>query len=174
MLFNARFLMDKEILIQHITEAFNGVEQPLDITLHVAEAHDQWDYQNNHVHRRHDYFGLWQNIPLKHIRSCQHALSYVEKVGMRFYLPAYMIWYLRNYENSDQVKSDHVLYSLDPYLEDKNLLENHKERFSLFSPKQLGMCALFVKFCAEDESGYTDNHFASKIYDEYWKQFDKI
>ena len=56
--------MDSEDLIDIIENAFDGVTQPDEITLHVAEAHDNYDYDNNLKHRKKDYIGRWQDVPL--------------------------------------------------------------------------------------------------------------
>ena len=42
--------MDKEQVIELIQSAFDGVPQPDKLTLHVAEAHDNWDYDNDAIH----------------------------------------------------------------------------------------------------------------------------
>ncbi|MEZ5536943.1 MAG: DUF6714 family protein [Thiolinea sp.] len=112
-------------------------------------------------------------MPWDHISKCQSALSYVDKVGMRFYLPAYMVWYLKNL-GGDAVWTDHTLYSLDDHPQHAQLAEHHRERFSLFTPEQLRACALFVKFCATDEAGFTDTDFAQEKYDSYWSKYERI
>lgn len=168
------FQMDRDSLVRFIEEAFDGVEQPHDITLHVAEAHDEYDYDHDEEQRKKDFLGPWQQVPQEHIRKCQVALSYVDKVGMRFYLPAYMVWYLTNFGKEEEVLSDHTLYSLDNHPGDPGLSEYHRERFSLFSPVQLKACALFARFCAEDDSGFTDTEFARKRYERYWVQYEQI
>ena len=165
--------MNIEELIDIIAKAFQGVEQPRVTTLHVAEAHDNYDYDNDDKHRKKDYFGPWENIPDEHIESCKHALSYLDKTGMRYYLPAYIIWTLKNVDNQN-VDLDHALYSLDHSPKDAQLYAYHRERFSLFSPEQMRACALFVKFCAEDELDRIDAYFAQKKYERYWEQYEKI
>ena len=65
--------MDKAELIRFIEKAFDGVEQPTDITLHVAEAYDDYDYENDAIHRKKDFNGPWQQLPSEHIKSCQAA-----------------------------------------------------------------------------------------------------
>lgn len=164
-------MIDKENLIAFIEQAFDGVEQPKQLTLHVAEAHDDYDYDNDAQHRRKDHTGRWQDIPTEHIKQYQSALSYLDKVGMRYYLPAYMIWYLRNLDDPDEVWSDNTLYTLDHHPKSKSLHAYHLERFSLFSKQQLKACALFIKYCAENQD-YVDGEFAQKKYDRYWVQFD--
>ena len=162
-----------EELINIIEIAFDATPQPKDITLHVAEAHDDYDYDHDKEHREKDFIGRWQDVPKEHIKKCQSALSFVDKIGMRFYLPAYMVWYLRSF-GSDEGWSDHTLYSLDNHAKDERLAEYHKERFSLFTSEQLRACALFIKFCADDSTGFTDTHFAQKKYDGYWFKYEKI
>ena len=163
--------MNKEELIQSINQAFDGVPQPKDITLHVAEAHDDYDYEHDAEHRQKDFIGRWQDVPNEHIQKCRCAMSYVDAVGMRYYLPAQMIWYLKNFGNSKIVVDDMPLYTLDPHDNNENLRKYQQERFSLFSPEQLKACAHFVKFCAEDETRFTDTTFAEKVYERYWKKF---
>jgi hypothetical protein len=165
--------MSVEELINLITRAFHGVEQPPKITLYVAEAQDYYHYNNNDKHQKRDYMGPWENIPEEHIRDCRNALAYLDKVGMRYYLPAYMVWALKNIDDSE-ADTDYVLYSLDHFPKNHSLSEYHKERFSLFSPKQMEACALFLKFCAEDEFDRIDSYFAKKKYERYWFQFVDI
>ncbi len=129
--------MKREGLIKNINIAFDGVEQPTSITLLVAEAHDEYDYENDQKWREKDYNGSWQGIPDKLIQHCQSALSYVDKHGMRFYLPAYMTWYVKNFDTTDEVDTDNTLYSLDNHPKNKELSEYHKERFSLFNTEQM-------------------------------------
>ena len=162
--------MNVEELVNIIADAFRGVEQPIEITLHVAEAHGNYDGENDEKHRQKDFVGAWESIPEEHIASCQHALSFLDKIGMRYYLPAYMVWTLKNL-NNDKIDLVHALYSLDNSPNDQELAAYHKERFSLFTLEQMEACALFVKFCAEDEHDYTDAYFARKRLDRYWAQY---
>jgi hypothetical protein len=165
--------MNKLELIKFIKKVFDGVPQPEEITLLVADAHDGYDYDLNKEHDKLDFIGRWQDIPIEHIKKFQSALSFLEKVGMRFYLPAYMVWYLE-YFDTDEVWSDSVLYALDNHPNDTKLSKYHEERFSLFSSEQLKACALFVKFCSNDKADITDAYFAQEKYEQYWKQFDEI
>ena len=166
-------LMLREDLIRIIYQAFDDVEQPKDLTLHVAEAHDAYDYTNDQKHQKKDFIGRWQDLPDAHILECQSALSFVDKIGMRYYLPAYMIWYLKNLD-SEQTWNDHVLYSLDPSLSNPQLSAYHQERFSLFNKEQLKSCALFLKFCFtnSDAIQLSDPSFAQKQYERYWSRFE--
>ena len=165
--------MNKDKVIEMIESAFEGVPRPLEITLHVAEAHDNYDYGQDAIHRQKDHQGPWQEIPDEHIEECQWALSHVDPVGFRYYLPAFMTWYLRNYTNAAKVMQDHALYALDPCVNDPELRLHKDQRVSLFSKEQLASCAVFVRFLAEDSTGMTDETFADRIYMDFWHQYDE-
>lgn len=165
--------MEKLELIAFINRAFENVPQPEDITLHVAQAHDDYDYDNNSTHRKKDFIGKWQNIPTEHLAKCTSALSFVDAVGMRFYLPAYMVWVLNNFGKLEI--DDFVLYALDNHPNDSELKDYFKERFSLFNEQQMQACALFVRYCAEeDPDDLIDVYFAKKKYDRFWYQYAEI
>ena len=162
--------MKKKELIALIEEAFEGVPQPEAITLHVAQAHDDYDYDNNSFHREKDFIGAWNNVPTEHLAKCRDALCYLDASGMRYYLPAYMIWVLKNFGKLDI--DDNVLYSFDNRSDDDELGDYFKERFSLFDAKQMRACALFVKYCAEeDPEDLIDVDFAKNNYDRFWCQY---
>ena len=168
--------LNRKELIRVIEEAFDGVEGPELLTLHVAEAHDSYDYDHDEQHRAFDHYDCWQGIPDKDMLECPHALSYVDKVGMRFYLPAFMTFFLRHFgENiAEWWDPNQALYALNHHPYDDLLAKYHKERFSLFSSEQFRACALFVRFCAEDDTGFAAEWFAREHYENYWKQYDRL
>ncbi|MCR9142308.1 MAG: hypothetical protein NXI24_08645 [bacterium] len=163
--------MERAELIELIEAAFDGVPQPPELTLHVAEAHDDYDYDRDAEHRRKDHIGRWQDVPWEHIERCTCALSYLDPVGMRYYLPAHMVWYLKNF-GSTRVKFDSVLYLLGYEIGDASSDSHFRDTFSLFSANQLRACALFVKYCAEDETNWTDVEFATQAYIHTWSRFE--
>lgn len=159
--------MTKDELIQMIEDAFDGVEQPQDITLHVAEAIDEYRYNDLDEERKKDFFGRWQDIPIKHIEECQAALSYLTPIGMRFYLPAYMIDRL-----NDNFLTNAALCALRYTSEDDQGVEHFQKRFSLFNKQQLTTCAEFLKFYAlPNKYRDGDEHFAQEQLDRYWHQY---
>jgi hypothetical protein len=160
--------MKIEQLITIIEAAFNGVPQPTHRTLHDAEAWDNYS-QCSEEDRKKDDIGRWQNLPMEHIEECQYALPHLDKTGMRFYLPAYMTWYLKS-PNASGWWGDSTLYSLNNHQNDPKLADYHRERFSLFTKEQLTACALFVKFCTTGTLS-TDVSFAQEIYDRHWSQY---
>ena len=73
-----------------IRKAFDKVPFPGKISLHVAQAHDDYIYDKDAYYGKFDHRGQWQDIPAEHIENCPNALSYLEPDGLRYYLPAYM------------------------------------------------------------------------------------
>ncbi|MBX2849538.1 MAG: hypothetical protein KTR16_14550 [Acidiferrobacterales bacterium] len=165
--------MNSEQLCSLIEEAFDGIERPEDITLHVAVAHDNYDYERDALHRKKDHVGRWQDVPHSQLRDCSDGLAHLDKYGLRYYLPAFMIWYVQKHQ-SDEVQTDNILYTLDDNPKDDLLSKYHKERFSLFTKKQLNACAKFIKFCANGNDDFADAYFASKKYERFWKQHEEI
>ena len=49
--------MNRDELIDVITIVFNGVSQPREMTLLVAQTHDDYDY--DHEYRQKNYRGIW-------------------------------------------------------------------------------------------------------------------
>jgi hypothetical protein len=63
-------IRDIESPIDEIYAAFDGVERPKELTLHVAEEHDNYDYLNDVMRGAKDYDGRWQDILSEHLLRC--------------------------------------------------------------------------------------------------------
>ena len=165
--------MQKDQLIKLIHDSFDGVSRPTDITLHVAEAHDNYDYEHNDLHRLKDCKGRWQEIPEEHISGCPNALPHLDAYGIRYYLPAYMVWYLLN-PDSDSWAYDSTLYTLNDHARDAELSLYFESRYSLLSAEQMLTCREFVAFCMVDKDVEHDTVFATQIYESYWSKLGQF
>ena len=176
--------MNREDLIAFIEEAFDGVEQPVNITLHVAQAHDDYDYDNWAIHAKKDFRGRWQDVPERHLALCQNSLSYLDETGLPFYLPAFMTWVLKSYGKNPMVitkelelpdwcdviySMDHPLYTLCNFSPTE---EYSRKRFSLFTPDQMKACAKYVLLWSDYEFGGRYSAETRKYYDRCWKHYD--
>ena len=159
--------MEIEKLIAIIEVAFDGVPQPTRMMLHDAEAWDNYG-SCTEEERKKDNIGCWQDLPFDHVETCQYALPHLDKIGLRFYLPAYMTYYSKSLDAKGWW-FESTLYSLNNHPTNPALSSYHKERFSLFTEVQMKACALFVKFCITDTI-HSDTSFAQEIYDGYWSQ----
>lgn len=169
--------MKKEALIQEIKKAFAGVPVPSKITFHVAEAHDDYDYQNDDKHRQKDHLGSWEEIPEEHFLNCEYAIPYLDAEGIQYYLPALMIWTLTHYQqgNEAELNMDSTIYALNPQLENEKLKAYHENRFSMFNLYQNKACAKFLKYFMEnDPKGvWIDIVMVKKAYAEKWYRHDE-
>ncbi len=137
--------------VKQIEAAFDGVERPRELTLHVAEEHDNHDYSNDTTHRAKDHDGLWQDIPAEHLMDCHWGLSHLGADGLPYYLPAAMTWVLGNFRDTDSLLVDWTIYQLNPYLIDGNLCAHFDNRFRLFTMAQWCACRSFLEFLLHED-----------------------
>src|SRR5438876_2661803 len=87
-------------LIAEITVAFDSVARGDGTTLHEAIAIDDWKTAEEQLAaRRLDTEQRWQDVPDDAIVACESALSFLDPKAFRYYLPAFMVCGLRNWEN---------------------------------------------------------------------------
>ena len=82
-----------EQLLSEIRRAFEDAAFPSHCGLHAACARDDWihdEEQLRSITLRDDFVGDWWDVPDEHLLDCMMALSYLDREGMEFYLPAYM------------------------------------------------------------------------------------
>lgn len=149
-------------VIAEITAAFDGVSREDGITLHEAQAIDDYgsDAERAAAHTL-DTETRWQDIPDEDIQCGYVVLSYLDPKGFRYYIPAYMVWVLRNLENNecesmtpDSVESSFVGYKS----------REQKARFALFTRQQSKAIAHFLKCWA--------NH-TEQFYVEHGMEYDR-
>jgi len=156
-------------VIKQIIDAFDSVDRPGEITLFVAEAHDSQDYEHDAIHRKRDYFGSWQSLPEAHIEQCYNALCHVGKTSLPYYLPAYMLWHLRDFENRP-TDCTYFVMDIDP-AGSKSAYNHSLEKFSLFTPSQLSASALYLNFCATHIPNSSGASWAKRMLDNYWIKY---
>ncbi len=140
-----------ETPINKIELAFDGVLRTEKLTLHVAEEHDNYDYENDSLHRTKDHVGRWQDIPNEHLLRCAFGLTHLGSKGLRFYLPAAMTWVLKNFKDNDSYLVDATIYQLVPRREDKNLSERYDRRFGKFTVLQWQACEAFLNHLLNED-----------------------
>jgi len=100
-------------LIAEITNAFDRVARADGTTLHEAIAIDDWKTREEQLAaRRLDTEQRWQDIPDDVIVACESALPFLDTKGFRYYLPAFMVCGLRNWENDAGRVVDTCEYNL--------------------------------------------------------------
>ncbi|BCM93079.1 hypothetical protein IAD21_04967 [Abditibacteriota bacterium] len=85
----------KAALIEEIERAFDGVARGNGPTLHEANAMDRWDGPHaERAARRRDSETRWQDIPQDVLYLVPLVATFLNPAGFRYYLPAYLIWYI--------------------------------------------------------------------------------
>jgi len=126
-------------LIKLIEEAFRGVILEEGIGLYEAQAIDSYQTEDiRKLYRQKDETTDWQAISKETLDECYDSHCFFDAKGMRFHLPAIMIYQLK-YENSEV---DIVGALVDYWEEDKSV--RLKERFDILSSEQRGTVRQFL------------------------------
>ena len=165
--------MDREATIRAIHQAFAGVSRANGVTLHEAQVID--DHGSDQARQRarsRDSEAKWEQVPPEDIAGHYSTLSFLDPVGFKYYIPAFMTWTLRNYDVSDSLTVDHTIYALNPSLKPK-LRTWQLERYSIFSEEQAVAVAAFLRYLAENADGCADDGAANEALHDYWARYEK-
>ena len=139
-------------LITDIKEAFSNVT--IDSGITPSEAHaidDHYNPKKQAKARTKDTYNHWNEINLPAKDPGDSALSFVDPIGFRFHLPAYMSYITRQRLHDLQFHA--VYYNLTNRLEIGS--EYGKLQTSLLQPEERRCVAKFLIFSCE--SDYTGN-----------------
>lgn len=136
----------KRALIREIRLAFEGVSREEGVTLHEAAVLDDYGGPKERAKARaKDTEQSWQAVPERDIRFTDAVLSFLDDKGFRYYIPAYMIWYLRHIDDEAPIYRsttfDSVVFHLIYFGKD-----GIPERFKLFTAAQGRVIAHFLLF----------------------------
>ncbi len=175
-------------LIEEITEAFLYVSRGNGIMLSEAWVIDAYGSDEERAAAKaQDTDTHWQEVPEDDISFGYLCLSYLDPVSFRYYLPAYMIWTLKNYGHTDSTTPEAIFSNLKltdqnfhqwavdlkqrlgllPPPEYSKINKRELERFNIFSLEQSKSIAHFLQFFAEC---HTDE-IAQKALDSSWQKF---
>lgn len=157
-----------EAAAQGISDAFAGVRRGR-ITLHQAQAMDcygsRWERR---CARKQDADRRWEDIPATYIEDCPNALPYLDAASWRYYVPAYMLWVLRQPVGSDSLIIDFTISSLNNSIE-RELEAHASNRIEMLSDAQSAAVCRFLRYMvARADVGMTD---VDAALDGYWGQF---
>lgn len=107
----------KAALIKEIERAFDGVEREDGVTFHEARVIDDYGSDAERAQARlEDTENRWQDVPDELLINGDQIISFLDVKGFRYYLPAYLVWYLRYMDNEDEEFSSDTFDSVDFYL----------------------------------------------------------
>lgn len=167
---NLSYEQRKQALIQEITVAFDGVSREGGVSLSEAWVIDDYGSAEERAEARsQDIESRWQDVPDEDIAHGYSCLSFLDPIGFRYYIPAYIVWYLRNIDNEDPDSPffssntfEYLIYALT--LENSGNWEAYYlNKYSLFTPSESKAIAHFLEFDATRED-------AVNIECEQWRQ----
>ena len=132
------------VLIACIRDAFRGTAPGNGTTIHEADLEGCYtDDSERLAARAKDTETNWEDVPNWKIERFSSVMPFFDAEGYRFYIPAYMIWTLKNWRTSSLFIVDSVLWSFGYRSSDFNA-----ERHQILSPVQLHASYRFIKhFC---------------------------
>ena len=133
--------MNRNELIEKISAAFGNTSLEDGIGILESEAIDSCvSDKRREKARNDDYRENWQVIPDQIISEHYSALCFMDVKGLRFNLPAYMTFALKNYDISNSASIDGVIYALckEP--------EELETDWSVFSDEQRKVIAIFLRY----------------------------
>ena len=156
--------------IAAIISAFAGVQRENGMSLHEADVLDMYGSPAEcAAARKMDSDQSWEEVPSADIARFYSVLSFFDPKGFRYYLPAYMIWSLRNYETSASPSADATIFALT-FSGDHKYERYHRERFELLTKDQARAVCRFLQYLIE-YGGEDYSEAAQRAFDSYWKQF---
>ena len=159
----------RDAVIRQIEIAFDGVDRKFGVSLHEACVIDDYGSKWEQMKARMtDTEWRWQDVPEADIARYFWILSFLDPIGFRYYMPAYMLFTLKNYLHTDSMSTDATIYSLG--LSD-SFREHTMERFNLFTRPQSEATYAFPRFMANYSCGRADDDAARKALEQYWGRF---
>lgn len=96
-------------LLREIERAFGDVELGDGVTLHEAAALDGYASKQECVQARAlDDGRHWKEVTDQELVECGETLFFMDELGVRFYLAAYMSWTIRHYEETELNLASHA------------------------------------------------------------------
>jgi len=168
--------MDPQIeqLIQEIDTAFNDVSREGGVTLHQANAiSDFKTIPEQDLAGEFDCETRWQDVPDEALASGDAALSFLDAKGFRYYLPAFMICALRNWENQGGKVADscefHLLHEKGKSLRQSDPGSN-AEKYG-FTQAQCRALAHFLRFVVGPDDEFTTEERPTLEAVARWERF---
>ena len=138
-----------ENLIAEIRSAFAGVSISGGVTLTEAYAIDNYeDAKTRAEAHAQDTYTDWTKIDVCRLDPAQSALSFVDPIGYRFHIPAYMCRIIK------QSTAQQLSGYLDPerILPGFQIANDHGQRMTAqFDQAQFAACARFLVYVAEEQ-----------------------
>ena len=88
-----------------------------------------------------------------------------------YYLAAYLVWGLKNYDVSDSATIDYTIYNLNSCGYNSDAKSRLQENYKTLTLSQSKTFLSYLKFMANLSSGAVDFEAAQKAIDCYWYKY---
>ena len=163
--------MDSSLaIIEFIRSAFANVSRGA-VSLHEAYVIDYGgSMEERKLAREKDTDSNWQQVPDETLEGFPYALHFVDIQSWRYYIPAFMIWVLKNYRTSQSMTMNTIFSTLDVTGEAEwGLRPRTIERFHSLDRNQSQAVFRFLKFISAESDPEDD--MAAQCLEAYWSQF---
>ena len=135
-------------LIARIQRAFHGVTLGGGISLNMTKYHDSGGSMKKYSERaKSDEREDWSRISDSTLEEFTVTFSFTDVKGFRFYLPAYMIWTIRNHRTSTSIIGDFTIYALTP----DHYIFRDIGFINAFDDEQFDCITRFLAYCVEND-----------------------
>lgn len=157
-------------LIEKITIVFDGVQREDGVSLHETYVIDSYGNEEERAKARAiDNESRWQDVSDEWLESFPDAFPFYDPKGYRYYLPAYLILFLKNFINYKSLTLEFMMYSLQ-LSSDKSYNHYYLSRFKLLNQEQSKTICQFLRLIVKYGNEY-DNKNAEKALKNYWYKF---
>ncbi|MBD2128034.1 hypothetical protein H6F97_16875 [Microcoleus sp. FACHB-1] len=130
------------LLIEKITAAFDGVSRQDGISLHAAQALDDYSSleEAKKIGREMDRDTQGQDVPDKWLMQFQDIFPYLDPKGFRYYIPAYMVWSLKEPKASDSNSLSSLMWAIE------NNNKHFQPHLEILNQEQLQVVSDYIEF----------------------------
>jgi len=148
----------RDRLIDQINSIFSNVTRIGGISLREASVIDDYGTDEERAEARSlETDTHWSEVDIQELDPGGSCMSFVDPIGYRYYLPAYMIYSLRNafvdYPESSNLNCnamDTTIYGLNASgYDSKDLCEHVRNKYTNFTQEERTCIARFLAFDAE-------------------------
>lgn len=148
----------KRALIEEITAAFDGVSRENGVSFHESRVIDDYGSDEERAEARsQDTETRWQDVPDDDIYHAYACLSFLDEIGFRYYIPAFVVWSLRYMDTEEpDFASDtdaSIIYHLTLSY-DESLKDYHLSRYKFFTHEQSKAIAHYLEFIEKQEDDF--------------------
>ena len=171
----SNFESRRSVLIAEITAAFDSVSREGGTTLHEADAMDDWKSpEEQRAAWQIDLERQWQDVPDKDIFAYNSALSFLNEIGFRYYIPAFMICSLKHWGDEASVILNsceyHLLYDYPKSLR-KSEPASIARKYQ-FTEAQSKAVAKFLRFIIDFDEIKADKATVAAV--ERWERYAMV